>query len=413
MRALVIGGSLGGLFAANLLARAGWDVEVFERVGGELAGRGAGIVTHPELHEALARAGAVVDETLGVKVEDRVTLARDGSVLGRRPLSQILTAWSRLYHLLKEALPRERYRFGWTLERVEQDSRGVTARFANGERVHGDLLVAADGIRSTVRGQLAPEVGTQYAGYIAWRGLVEEPALSVATHAALFEHFAFCLPPREQMLGYPVAGGNNTTRPGKRRWNFVWYRPADGLEALPRLLTDSKGRTYDMSIPPDRIRPEAIELMRRAAEEVLAPQFAEVVAKTEHPFFQPIYDLESPQLAFGRVALVGDAAFVARPHVGMGVTKAAADALALVECLAQHADVERALAAYNALRQPYGAFVIMHARRLGAYMQAQVRTRAEREAAERYRTPEAVMRETAVQPVPDASVARISHRDSG
>jgi 2-polyprenyl-6-methoxyphenol hydroxylase-like FAD-dependent oxidoreductase len=401
MRALVIGGSLGGLFAANLLLRTRWDVEVFERVGGELAGRGAGIVTHPELHEALRRAGAVVDETLGVKVADRVTLAPDGSVVGRRPLAQVLTAWGRLYHLLKDALPDDRYRFGWTLESVEQDSSGVTARFTNGERVRGDLLVAADGIRSTVRGQFLSGVTPQYAGYIAWRGLVEESTLSPATHAALFEHFAFCLPPREQMLGYPVAGRNNTTRPGKRRWNFVWYRPADEVEALPRLLTDSKGRAYDMSIPPDRIRPEAIAAMRSDADEVLAPQFAEVVAKTEHPFFQPIYDLESPRIAFGRIALAGDAAFIARPHVGMGVTKAAGDAVALVECLAQDHDIERALARYQALRQPYGAFIIMHARRLGAYMQAQVRTSAEREAAERYRTPEAVMRETAMQPVPE------------
>lgn len=398
MRAIVIGGSLGGLFAANLLLRAGWDVQLYERTGEELSGRGAGIVTHAELNDALERAGIAVDETLGVAVPGRVTLARDGSVEAERSLPQVLTAWGRLYHLLKSAFPADRYRFGRSLERVEQDAAGVTAVFSDGARETADLLVAADGIRSTVRAQLLPETRPQYAGYIAWRGLVEESALSPATHAALFERFGFCLPPREQMLGYPVAGADNSTRPGERRWNFVWYRPADEATVLRDMLTDATGRTYEGNIPLDRIRPDVITAMLRDAERVLAPQFLEIVAKTEQPFFQPIYDLESSRLAFGRVALLGDAAFVARPHVGMGVTKAAGDAVALVDALTGMADVQTALQRYERARQPFGAFIVMHARRLGAYMQAQVSTAAEREAAEAYRSTEAIMRETAVAP---------------
>jgi 2-polyprenyl-6-methoxyphenol hydroxylase-like FAD-dependent oxidoreductase len=128
---------------------------------------------------------------------------------------------------------------------------------------------------------------------------------------------------------------------------------------------------------------------------LLAPQFAEIVGLTREPFFQPIYDLESPQLAFGRVALLGDAAFVARPHVGMGVTKAAEDAVALAEALREARDVASGLQDYARTRRGFGAKVVARARHLGAYMQAQVRTSAERAMAERYRTPEAVMRETA------------------
>ena len=396
-RALVVGGSLGGLFAANLLLRAGWDVEVYERVGEELAGRGAGIVTHPALFAALARAGVAANAVVGVAVPGRVTLDAKGRVLGELPLEQVLTSWGRLYQLLKDVFPPERYHCGRALAAVAQGATTVTAHFADGGTAVGALLIGADGIRSTVRSQFQPEVQPQYAGYIAWRGMVEESALTPSTHAMLFERFGFCLPPREQMLGYPVAGRGNSVQPGARRYNFVWYRPADAAGELARLLTDASGQAHELTIAPNLIRAEFITAMRTAAESLLAPQFAEIVRLTAHPFFQPIYDLESPRLVFGRVAIVGDAAFVARPHVGMGVTKAAADALALVDALAAAGDAgPAALAAFEARRLRFGNAVIARARQLGAYMQAQIKSPAEREMAGRYRTPEAVMAETAV-----------------
>ena len=87
-KALVIGGSLGGLFAANLLLRAGWDVHVHERVADELESRGAGVVTHPELMEVLSAAGVDVTDGIGVEVRERITLTRDGQVEDSRPLPQ-------------------------------------------------------------------------------------------------------------------------------------------------------------------------------------------------------------------------------------------------------------------------------------------------------------------------------------
>lgn len=398
-RALIIGGSLGGLFAANLLLRAGWDVEVFERAAARLDGRGAGIVIHPPMLDALARAGADIPATLGVDVPGRVTFDRDGQVIGTRHRPQVLTSWSRLYALLDAAFPAGRMRRGWVFERFEQDAGGVVAHFAGGRSVRGDILVGADGIRSAVRGALFPEALAQYAGYVAWRGLAEEAALSPATHAALFERFAFSLPEGEQMLGYPIAGDGDDTRPGHRRYNFVWYRPADDAE-LRDMQTDGAGRAHALGIPPSSIRPAVIAAMRAAAERVLPPQFAEVVRVSAGPFFQPIYDLASPAMARGRAALLGDAAFVARPHVGLGVTKAAEDAMALTEALAAGSDGlagadglagPDGLAAYAAVRLPISAAIVQRARALGAGIRAQRTT----DVAAQYQTPEAVMRETA------------------
>jgi 2-polyprenyl-6-methoxyphenol hydroxylase-like FAD-dependent oxidoreductase len=393
-RALVIGGSLGGLFAANLLHRQGWDVEVYEQSSEPLAGRGAGIITHPDLFAALERIGIPVDESIGVDIEGRVAFDRHGATLGTLDIRQCLTTWGRLHTLLIGAFPAERYHLGHACEHVEQNTTGVTVHFRNGRQAGGDLLIGADGIRSAVRAQFAPGARPVYAGYIAWRGLVEESALSPETHRDLFPKFAFSLAPREHMLGYPVAGFDNSTRAGQRCFNFVWYRPTHIQHELPRLCTDIHGKQHDLSIPPPLLRKEVIDAMRKSARDHLSPQFAEVVAKTRQPFFQAIFDLESDCMAFGRVALLGDAAFVARPHCGMGVSKAAGDALALAGLLRSHGDDPlRALPAYSIERLRFGHAVVAYLQACDRDDAAALTARAR--AAHRH-TPAAVMRDIAV-----------------
>ncbi|MEO7150762.1 MAG: FAD-dependent monooxygenase, partial [Burkholderiaceae bacterium] len=115
--------------------------------------------------------------------------------------------------------------------------------------------------------------------------------------------------------------------------------------------------------------------MRADAHRLLAPQFAEVLDRTVQPFLQPIHDVESARLAHGRVALMGDAGFVARPHVGMGVTKAAEDACSIADAIREHGANPAALRVYAAQRLPAARRVLQRARDLGAYMQAQGRER--------------------------------------
>lgn len=387
---------MSGLLAALALRRHGWDVEVYERVSDPLAGRGAGIVAQPELKTILRALSLDADHDLGIEVSHRLMLARDGRLTHKVPIAQTMTAWDRVFFLLKAALPEANYHRGKELRRVEQGGQGVTAHFADGSSAQGDILVGADGIRSTVRLQCLPDVAPLYAGYTAWRGLVPEAAFPPALHAELFEQFSFCLPANEQMLGYPVAGPDNDLRPGHRRYNFVWYRPASEARELPRLLTDDSGRMHVLSIPPPLIAREVVAAMREAARDVLAPQFNEMVSLCEQPFLQPIYDLEVPRMAFGRVAILGDAAFVARPHVGAGVAKAAEDALTLAKALTANNDAEAALKQFEQARIGVGERIIARARHLGAYVQADLRTEAEREYAARHRTPEAVLAETAM-----------------
>jgi 2-polyprenyl-6-methoxyphenol hydroxylase-like FAD-dependent oxidoreductase len=369
-RILVVGGSLGGLLAAGLLLRAGHEVQVLERSAQSLEGRGAGIVTHDALRTALRAAGAVVDQTLGIQVASRVVLGADGQTLHHWDYPQVLTSWGRLYTLLRAAVPDATYRLGAAVAAVQQDEHQVTATLANGQSLSADLLVAADGIRSTLRQQLAPAAQAHYAGYVAWRGLCDEAVLSQFTRRTLFPHFGFGVPEGEQLIGYPVAGAGDSTAPGERRWNFVWYRPTAAGAALEALMTDADGRHHPEGISPQRMSWRCVAAVREVTRQKLAPQFAEIVEKTAMPFVQPVYDLQSQQVAFGRVALLGDAAFVARPHMGMGVTKAGDDALALAAALATHGATALALQHYEQARLPAGSALVARGRQLGAYLQA-------------------------------------------
>ena len=273
---LIVGGSLGGLLAANILLRDGHDVQLLEKARGSLDGRGAGIVTHQALLDGLKRAGVTIDDSLGVQVQSRVLLDREGRSALQLPLKQILTSWSRLYNLLIEAFPADRYHQGVSVSRVEQDAEGVRVHSDSGQVFEGALLIASDGIRSAVRGQYAPEIEPQYAGYIAWRGVCDEAVLSNYCLDSVFDQFGFCLPAGEQLIGYPVAGNNNSTTRGRRRYNFVWYRPATETLALPALLTDADGVSHPLGIAPHKVSWRHVADMRMAARELLAPpQFFE------------------------------------------------------------------------------------------------------------------------------------------
>jgi 2-polyprenyl-6-methoxyphenol hydroxylase-like FAD-dependent oxidoreductase len=304
-----------------------------------------------------------------------------------------MTSWDRLFTLLRAALPADSYRRGQEFVRAEQNNNAITAHFADGSRASGDLLIGADGLRSGVRTSLISHQPLLYTGYVAWRALAAEHAFAKELHSDLFNALGFSLPAGEQMLGYPVAGPGDDLRPGHRRYNIVWYRPADE-PTLALLLTDARGHRHDISIPPPLI-PEATIAELRAAGAILAPQFRAVLDLCDRPFLQPIYDFEVSRMRADRVALIGDTAFVVRPHVGAGVAKAAQDAAALAQALATALTIEAGLEAFEATRRPMGKRMVARGRDLGAAMQARLSTEHERAMAARYRDPAAVLADTA------------------
>src|SRR6202007_584779 len=143
-RAIVIGGSMSGLFAGLLLRKAGWQTDVYERSDVELRGRGAGIVTHPDLIQSLERSGAQLKD-LGVTVPEPIACDSQGNVSERLPYEQIVTSWDRLHQIMRATIPQSAHHLGYNLKTIEQDADSGTAIFENGDHGTGDILVGAGG----------------------------------------------------------------------------------------------------------------------------------------------------------------------------------------------------------------------------------------------------------------------------
>lgn len=385
-RAIVIGGSLGGLFAACFLRRAGWQVSIYERSRENLASRGAGLGVTRELAEALCRAQARFEPSLAVAISGSVWVDRLGRVVYEHRRRSTASAWSRVYLPLRVAVADSIYHPGMTLARVEQDGASVSAIFSDGTTVTGELLIAADGNQSTVRRQYMPEVEPCYAGYVAWRGTLEEREIPAALRREFLDKLTFSFPQGEMALAMPVPGPGDDMRPGHRRYYFIWYRPTH-WERVTELCTDAGGRNHGISIPPPLIRAEFVEDIKERAAELFAPYLAAVIQRTPQPFLQPITDLVTPRLVVGRVALVGDAGSVARPHVAAGATKAALDAACLVDSLLETNDLDTALDRYDRRQHEFGQQMVAHGRYLGAYLQGQLKPAVQRDEAERTRDP--------------------------
>ena len=357
---------MAGLFAANLLRGNGWHVDVFERSKTPLSGRGAGIVTHDGLLYALQAAGALIDQDLGVEIYKRLAIAKTGEHLAYRDFTQVLTSWSRLLGYLKAAFPEPSYHLNEEVVAIDAGSAEAPAQvtFASGRVMQADLVVAADGLKSGLRRFLQIPFQQVYAGYVAWRAVADLSALSADTQKLMGDIFLFSQLPGEQILSYPIAGPESATQV---LVNLVWYRRSSEQQ-LKELLTDEDGVWHSDGIPPQKIRARHIEKMRADAAALFHPAWAEHLQKSESIILQPIFDSEVETMCRGRVAFIGDAAFVARPHVGQGVTKAAGDALCLARSLrdASIADVPHLLHQFSQARLAVGRMAVEHARQMGA-----------------------------------------------
>lgn len=364
-RAIVIGGSLGGLFAGMMLRSIGWQVDIYERSAHDLDSRGGGVVLQPDVVEAFQRAG-IDTQALGVVAHERYYLNPNGSIAQPMPMRQMLTSWNLLYGSMRRHFPAQHYHAGKQLSDIHQASEQVTATFTDGTRETADLLIGADGPNSTVRRQFLPDVHYQYAGYVAYRGLVNEADLEAEAATLFTERFVFYQFPNSHILQYVIPGEGESLEPGKRRFNWVWYVNYDEATELHRILTDKNGRQRNYSIPPGLLAANVEQEMRSYADTVLAPPFQKLVRATQEPFVQAILDLGVPQMTFGRVALIGDAAFIPRPHTAASTAKAAANAIALAEALVKHNhNVSKALKSWEPLQLAYGRQLMASGQQLG------------------------------------------------
>ena len=360
-RAAVIGGSIGGLTAALLLRDAGWDVDVFERSTTVLEGRGGGIVLHPATVRYLVeRAGAAPAE-LGVSVSWVRYLDGDGQVAHQARSRFRFTSYDVLYRRLLEAYGSGRYRLAEECTGLG-DPDDSTVAFASGRLEPADLVVFADGINSFGRRLLAAGAELEYVGYVAWRGTVAEGQVEPTALEALADAITYHVLPDGHFITYPI--------PGRLR-NWLWYRNVQPGAELEDLLTGADDTRFATSVPRGQVRPVHVSELRRRAGAALPPPLAEILLATPDPFIQVIFDLAAETTASGRVCLLGDAAFTARPHIAVGTAKAAEDAWTLAAALdgVNRDGVARALIPWSRRQIELGTAAVARSREAGIRLQ--------------------------------------------
>jgi 2,6-dihydroxypyridine 3-monooxygenase len=328
MRAVVVGGSLGGLTAALILRDQGWDVEVLERSPNRLEGRGTGIVLHPTTVRYLVeRAGKSLDD-ISLPAHRLQYLDGDGSIVDEQPCAYRFASYGELYRGLLNAFGTEHYHLSNELVHLEDFGDTATLTLTGGHAIEADLVVCADGVHSTGRRIMLPDARPRYAGYIAWRGTVDVDELSGRTANLLLGAYTYRILSRGHLLGYSIPGPK-----GSVLFNWLWYQSIAPGRRLTDLLTDRNGAGAELSVPAGSVQTRHVEQLYSAADAELPTPLAEVVRQTAEPFIQVIVDLEVPRMVFGRSCLIGDAAFVVRPHIGVGTAKAADDAWELGKAL--------------------------------------------------------------------------------
>jgi salicylate hydroxylase len=347
LRAVVVGGGIGGMAAAVALARAGIDVQVYEQAR-ELTEVGAGVSLAPNGLRMLDRLGVGEGiQRLGARHVSTQLRFADGQPARHEPHQfaqpgrNVGIHRADLLALLAEQLPPGTVRTGHRCTDAGQDADAVTIGFGNGTSVTADVVIGADGIHSVLQGFVVDPAEPVFSGVVAYRGLVPSmagyPAGTMRMWVGESKHF----------LVFPVRAG--------QLLNYV------GFVQSGTSVRESWSAVGD---------PAALAAHFTGWDPVVGEIIAAITGPGGSGFQWGMYDrVPLPRWSSGRLTLLGDAAHPMLPHLGQGVNQALEDAVAVAELLsacASPAGVPRALAAYEELRRDRTAHVQLGSRRNGA-----------------------------------------------
>ena len=392
----IIGGSMAGLFAAISLRAQGFIVNLYERSSSSLESRGAGIATHGELKNIAKFIGKEFAGESGIISTERQLLNLSGAATHKREIKQTMSSWGLIYRFLRKFIREEEYHPNHKfLDVQKKNSKTLVIRFENGKELETNWLIGADGMNSTVRGCVDPISKPTYANYLAWRGLVKESDIEPEVLDALSNKMTFGIAPKGHWLGYLVAGPKDSLSVGNRYYNWIWYR-GESQASLVKHLIGSDKKYYPNGIPHDLIKPAIIGKMHDDARASLAPQLNHLIQKTPNPFLQGIYDFKSSRMTFGRVVLIGDAAFTARPHVGLGVYKAAEDAITLAQAMGCSGPGQmESLKYWEKQRVRFGNAAFSWGQDLGSYISSDMDELSQSNRAKFFKRPEVLITQNA------------------
>lgn len=371
-KAVVVGGSLGGLIAALWLKEAGFDVIVLERSPTSLTSKGAGIALHPQCVRYFQQKSNFSYEQVSIKIEQLTYLRSPPKPpLPPIPISIRVASYNSMIAAYKYHFPSDKYFLGHEVNEIEQTDDLVTVSTKNGKTFQCDLLVCADGTESSSRAillgnQLKPP---RYSGYVAWRGIVHESKISSNALEVLGKSITLHMTKDGHVIAYPIPFVSDDLKERKTFINWIWYWNIKEGEMLDDLLTDVHGVRRACSLRPGTVQEKHLKVFKESLGE-LSEILQETFSATEHPFLQAVQDRETDNIAFGRVCLLGDAAFAVRPHVAVGTAKAANDALELMHALLRNRnDVKSALLEYDEKQGKVGRACLHRSVELGERLQ--------------------------------------------
>jgi 2-polyprenyl-6-methoxyphenol hydroxylase-like FAD-dependent oxidoreductase len=365
MRVGIIGGSVAGCATAALLHRAGHDVTVFERSESDLVSRGAGIGTPTAVWQDMMTRG-LIDKTLSACRADYMRYVTRGPGTGQpRWLgdaggrgSLMLLNWAHLYQCLRRGVPDDLYRSASTVELIEARPDGTTLHLRPCGSVEFDLVVCADGYRSTGRGLIDPGATPCYRGIVSWRGLLRESDIGV-------DALDGCDLLRVGYLGghgvlYYIPGSGQSTEPGSRLlvWGYYLQVPEDALSSV---LVDDQERQQSGSVPFGKVHPQVGAGLEARLATLLPPVLFKVMQQSRNSAIQAIYSIVPRSYTRDRMCLVGDAGALFPPFTTSGVLKAVANVTSLADALAGAPAIGAALGRWSRAQLQVAAQVMPRA----------------------------------------------------
>ncbi len=353
MKIGIVGGSIAGCSAANLLRKEGHRVVILERSKKTLVGRGGGIGTLPTLLDQLIVEGMLSENFPYFSIAKMPFTGKSekhepyGRTAWAMPMNLLVFHWQTLWNDLRSKVPDEIYLVGQEVIDAERSAENkIIIKTISGKVEKFDLVLFADGYNSFGRRLLFPDINLQYRGYVLWRGLLPESEMGEEGPLRdTLPRLSYSGSPGHMVIYY-IPGYNGSIRKGDRIFNWAAYIPVSEQE-LDDLMTDPSGKIWNGTLPPGKMRKEKEDELKYFLSQNIPSYYTQVVNKTQNSYVQVIYTLDLQAYYKDKMCLIGDAGMVIQPFTGSGVFKGYHNVKDLISALKENISLDQALNNWN------------------------------------------------------------------